>query len=97
MRDGKKYVGPYVVVLAKWNGSQSRLGLVASRKLGRANARNRVKRRIREIFRKHIGSDIFENNNNCWDIVVVIRKKATIANYEKISACLLNCMSKIKK
>ena len=95
MREGKKYVGSHVVVLARQTKTQSRLGVVASRKLGPANKRNQAKRRIREIFRQQVGSDLGSKQH--WDLVVIIRKRATIASYDEISTSLLNCVSKIKR
>lgn len=40
-----------VVVRSPEAGSPARMGLVVSRKVGNAVARNRVKRRVRELFR----------------------------------------------
>ncbi len=43
-----------MTILVLPNGSDTaRLGIVASRKLGRAVQRNRAKRLIRELFRRH--------------------------------------------
>jgi ribonuclease P protein component len=41
------------LLMAPALGSRSRLGIVASKKLGDSVARNRAKRLIREIFRHH--------------------------------------------
>jgi ribonuclease P protein component len=62
IRRGRRAVGTgFVVVVAEREGvagglPQSRLGVTASRKVGSAVVRNRVKRRIREWFRTHQGS-----------------------------------------
>lgn len=51
---GQRAAGPSIVIFATTNGlAWSRLGLTVSRKFGGAVARNLMKRRIREIFRKH--------------------------------------------
>jgi|SRR5688572_21985646 ribonuclease P protein component len=51
---GVRVSGRYVTVLmAPAPGDRSRLGIVASKKLGSAVARNRAKRLIREVFRQH--------------------------------------------
>jgi ribonuclease P protein component len=51
---GVRVHGRYVTLLmAPAPGARSRLGIVASKKLGAAVARNRAKRLIREVFRQH--------------------------------------------
>jgi ribonuclease P protein component len=40
-----------IIISDRTRGACARLGLVVSRKLGDANVRNRLKRRLREIFR----------------------------------------------
>lgn len=57
--------------MAPAEGAVSRLGLVVSRKVGDACARNRVKRLLREYFRLHR-----HELSSTVDLVVVARKGA---------------------
>jgi ribonuclease P protein component len=51
---GVRVHGRYLTLLmAPAPGTRSRLGIVASKKLGGSVARNRAKRLIREVFRQH--------------------------------------------
>ena len=63
-------------VLGVENAGRFRAGFVTSRKIGGAVARNRVRRRLREIVRKH-QHDLRED---FW-IVLIARPDATRASY----------------
>jgi ribonuclease P protein component len=74
-------------VVARAAGDESRLGLVVSRKVGKAHARNRVKRVVREYFRTH--RHTFRVS---VDIVVVAKRGAaeleTEALYRELGSVL---------
>ena len=50
---GRRAHGRYLTIIAIPAHDGARLGIVASRKLGGAVVRNRAKRLIREVFRRH--------------------------------------------
>ncbi|MBF0359222.1 MAG: ribonuclease P protein component [Magnetococcales bacterium] len=52
---GRKSVSPHFLlfVLVGTDGSEPRLGMTVSKKVGNAVVRNRIKRTIREFFRKN--------------------------------------------
>jgi len=66
-------------VLAVENAGRFRAGFVTSRKIGGAVARNRVRRRLREIVRKH-QNDLRED---FW-IVLIARPDAARASYRAL-------------
>lgn len=67
----------YLVVYCRRNGTQvSRLGLTVSTKLGHAVVRNRMRRRLREVYR------LEESALLCgYDIVIVARSAAVEADF----------------
>ena len=63
----------------------NRVGVTVSKKLGGAVVRNRVRRRLREVYRLH--EDRFMPG---WDIVVVARTKAIHVPFSKLTQAYLN-------
>lgn len=52
-RSGEKRRTPHLVLVIARSPAPARLGITVSRKVGNAVTRNRLKRRIRECFRRH--------------------------------------------
>lgn len=77
---GKSGVSPVLVVYARPNrGERNRLGVTVSVKLGKAVVRNRVRRRLREIFR--LSQPEMKQG---YDIVLVARARAAAAPYPEL-------------
>jgi ribonuclease P protein component len=71
LKYGKGYYGQfYSVILIKNNKNKNRLGIAISKKIAGSVERNRLKRLIRENYRK-----IEEEINPKNDIIVLINKK----------------------
>ncbi|MBQ6798258.1 MAG: ribonuclease P protein component [Oscillospiraceae bacterium] len=88
---GRSAAGPYLVVYCRRNGTDgNRVGITASKKLGHAVVRNRVRRRLREIYRLHE-----EEFLRGWDIVVVARSRAVGAPYAKLERAYLSLAQKL--
>ena len=89
-RRGKNIVGDCLVLYYRRNNlGVNRLGLTASKKIGKAVARNRVRRLIRENYRQ-----IEERIPLSYDIVIVARVKAAASDYYKIGSCLRYLLGK---
>ena len=53
-RDGRRQAAPhFIVITSATPGPHARLGITTSRKVGNAPARNRIRRLVREFFRRH--------------------------------------------
>ena len=68
------------ILLRRAPGPSSRLGIVASKKLGGAVERNRAKRLIREIFRRHVET----SGVPAVDLVVIPRRELLTAEFTQI-------------
>ena len=82
---GKSAVTPYLVVYTRPNRlGENRLGYTVSVKLGHAVVRNRVRRRLREIYRLNA-----PRLKQGYDIVIVARSRAVGSEYRKLNAAFL--------
>ena len=89
---GKSAANKYLVIYCRRNGSsENRIGYTVSSKLGHAVVRNRVRRRLREIYRLHESQ--FRPG---WDLVVVVRSRAVDAPYKKLEGAYLSLAEKLE-
>jgi len=80
----------YVVLYARKNGTDTnRVGITVSKKLGHAVVRNRIRRRLRDIYRLH--EDRFQPG---WDIVVVARSKSVGVDFTRLTGAYLHLAEK---
>lgn len=83
---GKSAVTPYLVVYCLKNRSEyRRVGFTVSVKLGKAVVRNRVRRRLREIYRLNESK-----LKSGVDIVIVARGRSVGAEYAEIERAFLS-------
>ena len=80
----------YLVLYARKNRTgTNRVGITVGKKLGKAHIRNRVRRRLREIYRLNESS--FKAG---WDIVVVARSRAIQAPFDQLTKAYLAAAEK---
>ena len=75
----------YLVLYARPNRlGINRVGITTGKKLGHAVVRNRVRRRLREVYR--LNEDRFTSG---WDLVVVARSRCISADFRKLTDAYL--------
>lgn len=84
------HANSFLVLYARKNRTATnRVGLTVSKKLGHAVVRNRIRRRLREVYR--LNEDKFAPG---WDIVVVARSRCLDADFSKLCAAYLSLAEK---
>ena len=90
-RKGKSAVSPQLVIYCQRNRrGHSRLGVSVSTKLGCAVVRNRVRRRIREIYRLNKAKML-----PGYDLIVVARVRAVETDYQKLDRAYLRLLEQL--
>ena len=88
---GKSYVHPHCVLyVAKNRLGYTRIGLTATKKVGHAVQRNRLRRQLREIYRLHEASFV-----PGYDLVVVARSRAIGADYAALEHAYLSLAARL--
>ncbi len=83
---GSSRAGRFLVIYCRKNGTRrNRIGLTVGAKLGHAVERNRLRRRLREIYRLH--EQGFERG---YDLVIVARSAAMTASYHQLEGAYLH-------
>lgn len=84
------FAGPYLVLYARRNREGlNRVGITVSKKLGKAHIRNRIRRRLREVYR--LNEERFLPG---WDIVLVGRGRALDADFAAMEKSFLSLAQK---
>ena len=84
------HANSYLVLYARRNRTATnRVGLTVGKKLGHAVVRNRVRRRLREVYR--LNESRFAPG---WDIVVVARSRCIKADFRKLTDAYLSLAEK---
>lgn len=77
---GQSFGGPLLVLRVRRNGlDHNRYGFVVSKRLGKAVARNRVKRLLREVVR-------LTPTRKGWDLVFIARPQLAGASFSTVGA-----------
>lgn len=90
-RKGNSLANGFLVLYCRENGlGENRLGLTVSAKMGCAVKRNKVRRRLREIYR--LNEEKFLPGH---DLVVVVRTRGMTADYRQLEKALLSLANRL--
>jgi len=88
---GKSAASGCAVVYIRRNGSaENHLGVTVSAKLGGAVQRNRIRRRIKEIYRLNE-----VKLSTGYDLVIVARMKSKTAGFSELESSVLGLLEKL--
>lgn len=89
---GEKYHSKHLIVFTlQKNDGPTRLGLTVSRKVGGAVIRNKIKRRLREIFRLNLNSKLKNT-----DVMILVKKNASILDYRQLNQEIFDICIRMK-
>lgn len=80
----------YFIIYHRKNKEHNRYGISVPKKTGKANIRNKIKRRVKNIIDKNE-----KNVHKTYDYVIIIRKKLLELNYHQMEEQLITLMKKI--
>jgi ribonuclease P protein component len=86
--EGRGWANRLLVLKAVHNGcTNTRVGLITSRRIGNAVVRNKARRRLREILKSiHI--------EDGWDLVLIVRKNRLTSEYNQLKLAAQDLLSR---
>ena len=88
---GKNGATPCIALYCRRRkGGENRLGFTVGKKVGNAVMRNRVRRRLREIYRLHE-----DRLSPGYDVVVVARTRAAFSTYRQLDDSFLRLADRL--
>lgn len=92
-RSGKSFANQQLILY--WNrqlkAEPIRLGVSASKKIGNAVVRNRMRRKMKEIVRLHI-----DHIKPQLDLIIIVRKPAVTMSYQQLERSVQHLLKKAK-
>lgn len=89
--EGRSVANRYLVMYYLEDRLPVRLGVVASKRVGKAVSRNRVKRLIKESFRHHV-----DGLELTGEFVIVARPRAASCSYDEISRAVEELLKRME-
>jgi ribonuclease P protein component len=92
---GRRVPARFMTLIGRPNGlDHDRLGLIASRRVGGAVARNRAKRRLRELFRHQ--TDVSRPGRGL-DVVAIARRELPDAPFDHLRSDFRSALARLRK
>lgn len=92
-RYGFRSFGRFVVVIAERSSlsSSGKIGITVPKKIGAAHVRNKIKRRIRHVFR--LAQALFQEKN----LVIIARSSSSAAPFEDLKTDIVEVCARLKR
>jgi ribonuclease P protein component len=95
LKTGRRAGDRLLLIAVTPNGRcATRVGFSVSKRVGTAVVRNKVKRRLREVFREIAARE--PANENGRDIIVTARPAAALASFEELQASAARLIVKVQ-
>jgi ribonuclease P protein component len=89
-QEGKRWRHPLAILFVRPNEQEiSRFAFSASRRVGKAVARNRAKRLLREVVRLHL-----DEVKPGWNCLLIAREATAVADFNSVETAVLQLLAR---